>query len=188
VDPTDYAAVSSPTAATLTGEKADLLQALAGHRFLFRGTVTGLTDEQAASRPTVSELCLGGLIKHVTETERGWIDFAVNGPAAMIAATERFSDGTATVQDWNAGFAMLPGETLEDLLADYERAARETEEAVAALPDLDVSHPLPPAPWFAPGARWSARRVLVHIVAETAQHAGHADILREAIDGQKSMG
>ncbi|HZH22206.1 MAG TPA: DUF664 domain-containing protein, partial [Geodermatophilus sp.] len=56
------------------------------------------------------------------------------------------------------------------------------------LPDLDASHPLPEAPWFQPGARRSARRVFVHIVAETAQHAGHADILRETIDGQKTMG
>ena len=54
--------------------------------------------------------------------------------------------------------------------------------------DLDCDHALPQAPWFEPGARWSARRVLLHIVAETAQHAGHADILRESIDGQKTMG
>jgi hypothetical protein len=59
---------------------------------------------------------------------------------------------------------------------------------VATLPDLDVSHPLPAAPWFPPGARRSARRVFLHIIAETAQHAGHADILRESIDGQKTMG
>ncbi len=47
---------------------------------------------------------------------------------------------------------------------------------------------LPPAPWFEPGARWSARRVLLHMIAETAQHAGHADIIRESLDGAKSMG
>lgn len=52
------------------------------------------------------------------------------------------------------------------------------------LPDLEVSHPLPDAPWNEPGARHSARRVLIHIVAETTQHAGHADILRESIDGR----
>jgi hypothetical protein len=59
---------------------------------------------------------------------------------------------------------------------------------VATLPDLDLSHPLPEAPWFPPGARRSARRVFLGLVAEIAQHAGHADIIREAIDGQKSMG
>ena len=51
-----------------------------------------------------------------------------------------------------------------------------------------MSHPLPEAPWFQPGATRSARRVFLHIVAETAQHAGHADILRESLDGQKTMG
>ena len=56
------------------------------------------------------------------------------------------------------------------------------------MPSLDDSHPLPEAPWFEPGARWTARRAFIHIVAETTQHAGHADIIRESLDGQKSMG
>jgi hypothetical protein len=83
---------------------------------------------------------------------------------------------------------MLEGETLTGLLDRYDEVARRTEEIVLGLPDLDVSHPLPEAPWFEPGARWSARRVLLHLVAETAQHAGHADILRESLDGAKTMG
>ena len=84
---------------------------------------------------------------------------------------------------------MLPGETLAGMLADYERGGRPHRRAGRArCPTWTLSHALPEAPWFQPGARWSARRVFVHIVAETAQHAGHADILRESIDGQKSMG
>jgi Protein of unknown function (DUF664) len=63
-----------------------------------------------------------------------------------------------------------------------------TDQLVASLPSLDMSHPLPEAPWSPPGAHRSARRVFMHIVAETAQHSGHADILREALDGQKTMG
>jgi hypothetical protein len=59
---------------------------------------------------------------------------------------------------------------------------------VATVADLDAEYPLPAAPWFAPGAMRSVRRAVVHIVAETAQHAGHADIIRESIDGQKTMG
>ena len=82
---------------------------------------------------------------------------------------------------------MAEGETLAGVLERYDRVARRTEEIVAGLPDLEVSHPLPEAPWYEPGARWSARRVLIHLVAETAQHAGHAD-LRESLDGAKSMG
>ena len=61
-------------------------------------------------------------------------------------------------------------------------------DLVTSLPSLDVSQPLPEAPWFPKGARWSARRVFLHLVAEIAQHAGHADIIRESLDGQKSMG
>ena len=83
---------------------------------------------------------------------------------------------------------MGPDETLADVLAGYAEVAERTDELVRTLPDLDVSHPLPEAPWFEPGAVRSARRVFLHIVAETAQHAGHADILRESLDGQKTMG
>jgi hypothetical protein len=165
---------------TAAGERADLLETLARHRALLRGTVRGLTNEQAAQRTTVSELCLGGLIKHVSATERGWANFIVGGAAAMRDA--------AGGEDWAAGFRMLDGETLAGLLDGYEEVARRTDELVATLPDLDSSHPLPEAPWFEPGARWSARRVLLHVIAETAQHAGHADIIRESIDGAKSMG
>ena len=65
---------------------------------------------------------------------------------------------------------------------------RRTDELVAVLPDLDATQPLPKAPWFEADTGWSARRVLMHIIAETAQHAGHADIIRESMDGAKSMG
>jgi hypothetical protein len=166
----------------VTGERADLLEALAKHRYFLRYTARDLTDEQAAQRTTVSELCLGGLIKHVALTERQWINFILDGPAAM----GNWDEGT--LQDWSQGFRMLDGETLAGLLAEYEKVARRTDELVATLPDLDISHPLPEAPWFEPGARWSARRALFHVIAETSQHAGHADIIRESLDGAKSMG
>ncbi|MFD5230030.1 DUF664 domain-containing protein [Streptomyces qaidamensis] len=65
------------------------------------------------------------------------------------------------------------------LLERYARAAHATEEAVAALADLDVSVPLPKTPWSPPEPQyWSARRILLHLIKETAQHAGHADIIR----------
>ncbi len=165
----------------LTGERADLLESLARTRHFLRHAARDLTDEQAAQRTTVSELCLGGLIKHVTLTERQWIRFIEAGPSAMAW-------DQSTAGDWLSAFRMVPGDTLAGLLDEYAKCAEETAALVAGLPDLDAAQPLPEAPWFPPGARWSARRVLLHVIAETAQHAGHADIIRESLDGAKSMG
>ncbi|MGH3422503.1 MAG: DinB family protein [Streptosporangiaceae bacterium] len=171
--------------ATLTGERADLQATLAKARHFLRFTTRDLTDEQARQCTTVSELTLGGLIKHVTAVERNWAGFILNGPSAapdFAAMTEE------DYKVWSEGFRLLPNETLAGVLAEYEEAAKHTNEIVATLPDLDASHPLPPAPWNPPGERWSARRTLLHIATETAQHAGHADIIRESLDGAKSMG
>jgi hypothetical protein len=172
---------------TLTGERADILETLAVHRRFLRHTVQGLTDDQARQRTTVSELTLGGLIKHVAETESGWVDFVLTGPAAMGGGTDWSEPTPELIEKYTAGFRLLPDETLEGVLARYDEVARRTDDLVATV-DLDLSHPLPEAPWFPKGARWSARRAFLHIVAETAQHAGHADILRESLDGQKTMG
>jgi hypothetical protein len=95
---------------------------------------------------------------------------------------------TGDEQAYAAGVRMEPGETLAGLLEAYDEVARRTEALVLSLPDLDAEQELPPAPWFTPGERRSARRVLLHVVAETAQHAGHADILRESLDGARTMG
>jgi uncharacterized damage-inducible protein DinB len=169
------------TSEPVAGERADLLQSLARQRHFLRYTTRGLTDDQAARQTTASALSLGGLIKHVALTERQWMRFIVEGPSAM-------SWDEADAGDWMTGFRMLDGETLAGLLETYAQVAHRTEELVAQLPDLDAAQPLPSAPWFEPGARWSARRVLLHVIAETAQHAGHADIIRESLDGAKSMG
>ena len=169
------------TTKAITGERADLLASLAKQRYFLRYTVRGLTDEQAAQRTTASELCLGGLIKHVAATEQQWIRFIQDGPKAM-------SWEGGGMADWMAGFRMLDGETLAGLLDAYDQVAQATDELVASWPDLDAAHALPEAPWFERGASWSARRVLLHVIAEIAQHAGHADIIRESLDGAKSMG
>jgi uncharacterized damage-inducible protein DinB len=170
------------TPGSATGERRDLVQSLDRQRQFLRHTTHGLTDEQAAQRTTASELSLGGLIKHVTLAERQWIDFILEGPAAMGGQDE------ASMTAWMNAFGMAEGDTLARLLEAYEEVARRTDDLVVALPDLDADQPLPEAPWFEPGARWSARRVLLHVIAETAQHAGHADIIRESLDGAKTMG
>jgi uncharacterized damage-inducible protein DinB len=165
---------------TLSRERTDLIESLRRHRTFLRVTVRGLTDEQALRRPTASALNLAGLIKHVAATEAGWVRFAEGGVEAM----HRNWGPDASTRHWH----LTTGETLAGVLADYDAVARHTDDVVAGVPDLDAEHALPEAPWFEPGARWSVRRVFLHVIAETAQHAGHADILRESIDGQKTMG
>jgi uncharacterized damage-inducible protein DinB len=164
-----------------TNERDDLLDNLTARRGFLLRTVQGLTDDQARHRSTVSELTLGGLIKHVARVEKGWVDFILEGPSAIEMTEDSYADHAA-------GFVLREDETLAGVMAEYEKTAQRTDELVRTLPDLGATQPLPKAPWFAPGAVRSARAVFMHIATETAQHAGHADILREAIDGQKTMG
>ena len=98
------------TTATATTELTDLLSTLATHRGFLRYTVRGLTDEQARLTPTASELSLGGLVKHVTLTERSWID--------RVAQREH----SATEQEYADGFVLREDETLAGALAAYDEA------------------------------------------------------------------
>jgi len=161
-----------------TGERVDLLESLGRDRHFLRFTTQNLTDDQARQRPTASELSIGGLIKHVSFVEARWGRFIAGGAAAMGAAAE---------DDWVNGFRMLPDETLQGLLDRYAELAARTDELISTV-DLDSAWPLPEAPWFEPNTSWTARRVVLHVIGETAQHAGHADIIRETLDGQKTMG
>jgi hypothetical protein len=194
--PNTVTATTTPLS-TLDAERGDLLAALATARSALTNTIRGLGDEQLGERPTVSALCLGGLIKHVASIEEEWLRFVVEGPSAMRydlpdgVTWADFAAGTARefpqwAIDHQNDFRMLPGETSAGIVARYEQVAARSEEIIAAVPDLSATHPLPEAPWNEPGAVRSVRRVLMHVIAETAQHAGHADILRETLDGQKS--
>ena len=188
---------SAATDGTLSQEHQDWLDTLRTHRDFLRTTARDLTDEQATTRSTVSALTVAGLIKHVTQGERQWTKFALEGAAAFDGEpwvgldwegfAALYAAGENVAEDYENGFELSDGETLASVLAEYEAVAAETDELVATL-DLDSVQPLPIAPWHEPGSAWSVRRVLAHIVAETAQHAGHADIIRESIDGAKTMG
>ncbi|MFI5783003.1 DinB family protein [Nocardia sp. NPDC051570] len=190
-------ASTASTAAGLDTEKAELLTELALARTALINCTRGLGDEQAGARPTASTLSVGALVKHVASTEAEWMRFVAGDPTAMrfdLPDGVTWADlaaGTARrypqwAIDHENDFRMLPGDTLAEILARYERVAADTEQIIAAAPDLSATRPLPEAPWLEPGAARSIRRVLVHVIAETAQHAGHADILRESIDGHKN--
>ncbi len=166
-------------------EREDLVALLERHRGFFLHTTRGLTEEQARLTPTVSALSLGGLVKHVTAVVDSWLDFIEHGAPAADGADPAETDEGA-YEAYADGFRLLPSETLAGALDAYETVAARAV-ALARTVDLDAAHPLPEAPWFARES-WTNRRVLVHVVAETAQHAGHADIIRETIDGQRTMG
>ena len=154
-------------------ERSGLLGFLAQQRHVLTVAAHGLTDEQARSAPTPSSLSVGGLIKHVAQTERNWLKEVQQLPV------EQDPEG------YHSDFVLADDETLADVLARYARVARETEEVIAGIDDLGQAVPVPKdVPWFPPDvAAWSVRWVLLHLIEETARHAGHADIVREAIDG-----
>ncbi|AHH95863.1 DinB family protein [Kutzneria albida] len=157
---------------TVADERTALLAFLAEQRAGLRRAVLGLDERQAGQRPTVSALTLGGLIKHAVHVERFWIDEVLR----QLPAGDK--------PDWAAQFEIGAEEDLPGWLAAYKQAAAHTERIVAELPTLEVTAPLPRAPWFPENAVRSARWILLHLIEETARHAGHADILRESLDGR----
>jgi len=157
-------------------ERGNLLSFLAQQRHVLRVAAHGLTDEQARATPTASRLSVGGLIKHVTQVERNWINIVLQRP------------GDAQEDYWD-GFVLREDQSLAGLEADYALAADETSVAIAKIDNLSQPVPVPKGvPWFPQDLdAWSVRWVLGHLIQETARHAGHADIVRESIDGATAM-
>jgi len=156
----------------MTMELNDLLHELNDQRRTFRITMRGLTTADAKKRSTVSELTLGGLLKHLTWCERGWTHILTEQP---LPPPGMLDGGQYT---WT-------GDDFEELLASYDEAVRATDEAVRTA-SLDKLVPLPVAPWDPNPEPMSIRRIVLHVIRETAQHAGHADIIRETLDGQST--
>lgn len=156
-------------------ERDGLLKFIAAQRNALRVSVFGLDREQATSTPSASTLSLAGLLKHAAYCERGWV-------------AERIANREVPAVDYEEQFLLRDDETVDDVIALLDEVGRETEEIVKALPDLDVSVPVPDAPWFPKDVEaWSVRWVLLHVIEELARHAGHADIIRESIDGSNAF-
>ncbi|MCZ0980082.1 DinB family protein [Streptomyces diastatochromogenes] len=160
-----------------TDERGTFLDFIETQRAALRRSLLGLTEEQAASRPSASELSLSGLVKHVAEVELAWLRMAQERP------NERQRDETT----WGEGFRLVEDETIPDVLAFWADVAKQTEEFTRSAPSLDDTFPLPPAPWFPKDGRVSVRWMLLHLVQEMGRHAGHADIIRESLDGKGSF-
>jgi len=161
-------------------EREGLLAFLAHQRYLARVAAHGLTDEQARATPSASQLSLGGLIKHLARVERNWLNTVLQRPRG---------DAEARLEQYMDSFVLRSDETLAGVLHEYEQAAKETESIIADIADLGQPVPVPrDAPWFPPDVKaWSVRWVLLHLIEETARHAGHADIIRESLDGATAI-
>jgi uncharacterized damage-inducible protein DinB len=170
-------ALASPVA----DERSALREYLAYHQSAFFAVAYGLTDEQARSSPTVSELSIGGLIKHVTAMQHTWMSRVAAAPDAPPRDPRPFDE---IAKEFGEQHVMRPDETLDGLLEKFRTENAKTL-SLAETADLDAKVPVPQdIPWFPKGIKdWSVRWVILHVINELARHSGHADIIRESIDG-----
>ncbi|MFF8834380.1 DinB family protein [Streptomyces sp. NPDC015130] len=167
-------------------ERGALLNFIEAQRAAIRRSLLGLTEEQAASRPSASGLSLSGLLKHVAEVELNWLRLAQQRPGG----TPRRSSGgekERTQETWGDGFVLVGDETVPEIVEFWAGVAKETEDFARSVPSLDDTFPLPEAPWFPKDGRVSVRWMLLHLVQEAGRHAGHADVIRESLDGKVSF-
>ncbi|WP_319435044.1 DinB family protein [Mycobacterium sp. RTGN5] len=162
-------------------ERHALREFLAYQQSAFVAVAYGLTDDQARSTPTVSALSIGGLIKHVTGVQRSWMERVAAAPHEPPTDDRPFEERAAEYQD---DHVMRSDETLAKLLDALTRQNADSLRLVETV-DLDAAVPVPrDAPWFPRDvAAWSVRWVFEHLLTELARHSGHADIIRETIDG-----
>ena len=145
--------------------EGDLLGFLTFLRHTLVRKLAGLTEEEARRAPVGSGTSLLGLVSHLAAVERYWVHHRVAGQEVALTA--------------DVGFDLGPDETIGDVLARYRAVAARSDELLAGC---DLDRPL--------GRSREGRTVgwvLVHLVQETARHAGHADILRELVDGAVGM-
>lgn len=158
------------------GSEAALLgQYLDYQRETMLSKTDGLTREQLTRMHPPSELTLAGLLYHLALVEEDWLEVLFSG------LPER--DPWATV-DWDADpdweFRTAGELQPAEVRHRYEQACERSRRVVSAATDLDQLSVRP----LRTGQRFSLRWVLLHLIEETARHAGHADLLREAVDGR----
>jgi hypothetical protein len=170
-------ALASPVA----DERSALREYLAYHQSAFFAVAYGLTDEQARSRPTVSALSIGGLVKHAAGMQRSWMARVAAAPELPPRDTRPFDEIS---KDFEEQHVMLPDETLAGLLSDLEAENAKSLHLVDTA-DLNARVPVPhDIPWFPKNLEaWTVRWVILHVINELTRHSGHADIIRESIDG-----
>lgn len=153
------------------GERATLEAFLEVYRETVTRKLRGVSEEDARRRLVPSMTTLGGIVKHMRWVEQSWFQRVLAGrPASDLPAVPWTDD------DPDADFRLEPDETVEGLIAAYEQECARSRQAAAAH-DLDDTMP------HRRLGEVSLRWVYIHMIEEIARHAGHADILREQIDG-----
>ncbi|MDN5636328.1 MAG: DinB family protein [Brevibacterium sp.] len=149
-------------------------------------TALGLTDDQARSTPTASSLSISGLVAHAAQVINGWLQ-QVKEPTRHIDEEEY-----PTINDGLGLNGMFDGSGLPDLdiaevIAIFEKSMTEIDVARQSVADngidLGTVVATPGNPWMPKDFVMNVRWILCHLNTEIARHAGHADIIRESIDG-----
>ena len=152
----------------VAGERETLEGFLEYHRRVLSGKLRGLSEEDARRRLVPSSTTPIGLIKHAAAVERAWFHhFLAGRPREQIAGNSR-----GDAPSWEVG----QGETIADVIAEFDEACAESRRIAAGF---DLDHTVPHDRLGPVSLRW----IYVHMTREHARHVGHADILREQIDG-----
>jgi uncharacterized damage-inducible protein DinB len=156
-------------------ELEQLLGFLSQERYVVRLAAFGMTDEQARMAPSVSSLSVGGILKHLTEVQEFWTD---------IMAGRREPSEDEGEHEYADSFRLAGDQTLQSVLDRYEQVGAETERVARSLGAEHLVAVPHDVPWFPTDvAHWTVRWLLLHLIEETSRHAGHADIVRESVDG-----
>jgi uncharacterized damage-inducible protein DinB len=141
------------------------------HRATLAWKVRGLGEDDARRPMVPSGTNLLGLVKHLIDVEKGWFQDRFAGRDVSYTSSEA---------DPDADFRPTPDETIESLLAEYEAECATSRRILAGADSLDAVAARPRRDGTKPTMRW----IMLHMLEETARHNGHADILREQIDGE----
>jgi hypothetical protein len=147
-----------------------------------RAAAHGLTTEQSREAPLPSALSISGILIHCAQVVHGWLVTMTRAPE--LVPVEAYPQISAEI----GIHGMYPPDTfpeddsLAEILAVFDRVVEFIGQAAAEI-DLDAELPNTP-PWLPPDAALTGRWVWLHLVTEVARHAGHADLIREALDGR----
>ena len=158
------------------GEKATYQEYLANYRLTVELKCSGLDAEQLARRSVPpSTMSLLGLVRHLTSVENHWFHRVAQGHLDEPRLLRREDD-----RDWDFNGAVADPAVVDEAYAAWRAEMAAADAGLDALPEEDLGRDLP----IADGDTVSARDLLVHMIEEYARHAGHADLLRECIDGR----